>query len=340
MQHLAIANEVGHRAGEGRAYGNLGIAYGSQGGYRNALQHHGQCLAFLKEVGDRAGEGQAYANLGNAYYSQGDYAKAIKYHTQELAIAKEVGDRAGEGRAYGDLGIAYGSQGDYAKAIACHTQDLAIAKEVGDRAGEGRAYGNLGTCHMHLNEGTPAEPAQTLLLGWPAEKAKFTKCCDFNFAQTKRNVSKNPISQRIIGTTPNQSMCLFSAGSAGNPANFTKRCVFKIFHNKTQRFRKPDFTAHHVGPLPTSLYGLARSSSMSTSNSACALNKQAPPPPPKTLTSYTVTSISGLTKLFEHGAVLQRRLFFFSYTHTVMTPLYSHLPPSLFPTPYSESPFV
>ena len=86
-----------------------------------------------KEVGDRAGEGRAYANLGCAYDSQGDYAKAIAYHTQDLAIAKEVGDRAGEGMAYGNLGIAYDSQGDYAKAIEYHTQDLAIAKEVGDR---------------------------------------------------------------------------------------------------------------------------------------------------------------------------------------------------------------
>jgi tetratricopeptide (TPR) repeat protein len=58
-----------------------------------------QCLAIAKEVGDRAGEGGAYGNLGNAYRSQGDFAKAIEYHTQDLAIAKEVGDRAGEGGA-------------------------------------------------------------------------------------------------------------------------------------------------------------------------------------------------------------------------------------------------
>ena len=36
------------------------------------------------EVGDRAGEGKAYANLGNAYQSQGDFSKAIAYQTQHL----------------------------------------------------------------------------------------------------------------------------------------------------------------------------------------------------------------------------------------------------------------
>jgi len=94
----------------------------------------------------------AYGNLGNAYQSQGGFDKAIEYHGKHLAIAKEVGDRAEEGRAYRGLGNAYQSQGDSAKAIAYHAQCLAMAKEVGDRLGEGRAYANLGTCHMRLIE--------------------------------------------------------------------------------------------------------------------------------------------------------------------------------------------
>ena len=53
------------------------------------------------EIGDRAREGAAYGNLGNAYQSLGDYRKAIEYHEKRLKIAIEIGDRAGEGRAYG-----------------------------------------------------------------------------------------------------------------------------------------------------------------------------------------------------------------------------------------------
>ena len=54
-------------------------------------------------MGDRAGEGKAYGNLGAAHQLLGDFSQAIKYHTQALEIAKEVNDRAGEGRAYGNL---------------------------------------------------------------------------------------------------------------------------------------------------------------------------------------------------------------------------------------------
>ena len=85
--------------------------------FSKAIEYHTQCLAIAKEVGDRAGEGRAYGSLGNAYRSHGDYAKAIEYHSQDLAIAMEVGDRAGEGWAYESLGNAYASQGDYSKAI-------------------------------------------------------------------------------------------------------------------------------------------------------------------------------------------------------------------------------
>ena len=93
---------------------------------------------FIDENAKTHTHGKAYGNLGNAYDSQGDSNKAIEYHTLDLAIAKEVGDRAGQGKAYGNLGNAYFSLGDFSKAIEYHTQHLAIAKEVGDRAGEGR----------------------------------------------------------------------------------------------------------------------------------------------------------------------------------------------------------
>jgi len=69
-------------------------------------------------VGDRAGEGRAYGNLGNSYQSQGAFSKAIEHHTQCLAIAKKVGDRAGEGRTCGNLGTCHMHLNEYVKAVA------------------------------------------------------------------------------------------------------------------------------------------------------------------------------------------------------------------------------
>ena len=147
---MKIAKEIGDRAGKGRAYGNLGIAYDSLGDYRKAIDYHEKHLKIGIEIGDRAGEGGAYGNLGIVYQSLGEYEKAIEYHEKNLKIAKEIDDRAGEGRAYGNLGIAYQSLGDYRKAIEYHEKHLKIGEEIGDRAGEGTAYGNLGNAYQSL----------------------------------------------------------------------------------------------------------------------------------------------------------------------------------------------
>ncbi|XP_067046750.1 tetratricopeptide repeat protein 28-like [Acropora muricata] len=149
---LRIAKEIGDRAGEGGAYGNLGIAYKSLGDYQKAIKYHEKRLKIAKEIGDRAGEGRAYGNLGNAYKSLAHYQKAIEYHEKYLKIAEEIGDRAGEGRALGNLGIAYDSLGKYQKAIEYHEKCLKFGKESGDRAGEGQAYGNLGIAYLSLGD--------------------------------------------------------------------------------------------------------------------------------------------------------------------------------------------
>ncbi|XP_068726251.1 tetratricopeptide repeat protein 28-like [Montipora capricornis] len=145
-------SKVGDRAGEGKAYGNLGNTYQSLGDFKQAIKYHQQDLRIAKEVWDRVGEGRAYCNLGNAYQSLGDFRQAIEYHKQHLSIATELGDISGAGKAYGNLGNAYQCLGDFKQALEYTRQDLNIAKEVGDKAAEGRAYGNLGNAYQSLGD--------------------------------------------------------------------------------------------------------------------------------------------------------------------------------------------
>ena len=50
------------------------------GRYQKAIEYHEKHLKIAKEVGDRAGEGAAFGNLGIAYKLLGYYQKAIEYH--------------------------------------------------------------------------------------------------------------------------------------------------------------------------------------------------------------------------------------------------------------------
>ena len=75
-------------------------------------------------MGDRAEEGKAYGNLGIAYHTLGDFQKAIEYHERNLKLSKEVGDKAGEGIAYGNLSNAYHRLGDFQKAVQCYKNSV------------------------------------------------------------------------------------------------------------------------------------------------------------------------------------------------------------------------
>ena len=68
---------MNHKDGDDRVY--------------KAIKYHERSLTNTKEIGDRAGEGRAYGNLSNAYQSLGDYQKAIDYDEKCLKIAKEIG---------------------------------------------------------------------------------------------------------------------------------------------------------------------------------------------------------------------------------------------------------
>ena len=64
---------------------------------KKAIDYYEKYLEIALEIGDRAGEGRAYGNLGIACKSLGDTEKAIEYQEKQFKIAKEVGDLGMEG---------------------------------------------------------------------------------------------------------------------------------------------------------------------------------------------------------------------------------------------------
>lgn len=48
----------------------------------NYIQIFRMNLCLVKELGDRAAQGRAYGNLGNTHYLLGNFVEAIKFHRQ------------------------------------------------------------------------------------------------------------------------------------------------------------------------------------------------------------------------------------------------------------------
>ncbi|XP_042635495.1 G-protein-signaling modulator 2 isoform X3 [Catharus ustulatus] len=149
-ENLSIVTELGDRAAQGRAFGNLGNTHYLLGNFRSAVLAHEQRLLIAKEFGDKSAERRAYSNLGNAYIFLGEFETAAEYYRRTLQLARQLKDRAVEAQACYSLGNTYTLLQDYEKAIDYHLKHLVIAQELQDKIGEGRACWSLGNAYTAL----------------------------------------------------------------------------------------------------------------------------------------------------------------------------------------------
>ena len=88
---------------------------------------------------DRAGEGRAYCNLGDALCRLGQFDKAVKlFNISQHIISRELGDNGFGIGAYCNLGDASLRLGRYDKAVEFYTKQINISGELGDRVQKGQ----------------------------------------------------------------------------------------------------------------------------------------------------------------------------------------------------------
>ncbi|XP_043772330.1 G-protein-signaling modulator 1 isoform X3 [Cervus elaphus] len=154
-RNLSLVKELGDRAAQGRAYGNLGNTHYLLGSFTEATTFHKERLAIAKEFGDKAAERRAYSNLGNAHIFLGRFDVAAEYYKKTLQLSRQLKDQAVEAQACYSLGNTYTLLQDYERAAEYHLRHLLIAQELADRVGEGRACWSLGNAYVSM--GSPAQ---------------------------------------------------------------------------------------------------------------------------------------------------------------------------------------
>lgn len=75
---MEIAERLGDRQGQAKAYGNLGNTLKSLKKYDEAIQCCESHLEITRDQGDRLGEGRACYNLGNVHHAVGKALLATK----------------------------------------------------------------------------------------------------------------------------------------------------------------------------------------------------------------------------------------------------------------------
>uniref|UniRef100_A0A672GUZ9 G protein signaling modulator 1b n=1 Tax=Salarias fasciatus TaxID=181472 RepID=A0A672GUZ9_SALFA len=132
--NLCLVKELGDRAAQGRAYGNLGNTHYLLGNFVEAIKFHRQRLSIAKEFGDKAAERRAYSNLGNAHIFLGQFNKATENYRKTLQLSRQLRDQVMEAQACYSLGNTYTLLQQYERAIDYHLKHLYIAQELTDRS--------------------------------------------------------------------------------------------------------------------------------------------------------------------------------------------------------------
>ncbi len=161
---LDAARELGDRAAEARTLTTMGVIYGRQGLYPQAMECHEEAVTIARDVGDRLTQGWALGNLGLIHDQQGRYAKAARCHRQTLPLHRELGDVTGEAIALSNLGLIYLRQSRYQQAARHMRQAIKLYRQVGHQFGEAIALTNLGEVRHRQGRYQEAADHQALAL--------------------------------------------------------------------------------------------------------------------------------------------------------------------------------
>jgi len=146
----ALAEVIGRKEGQSRAFAIIGIVYYDRGNYKKGILYELKSLHIGLETNDESITTRALGNLGIIYYDLGDYTKALDYDYKALAIAQKLKNQYFISNNLGNLGNVYNEMGNYSKALEYQLKSLAIDTLTGSDQNISTDLGNIGD--VYLNE--------------------------------------------------------------------------------------------------------------------------------------------------------------------------------------------
>lgn len=152
-QSLNLSEKLDFQKGVGYSLKNIGLAYYTQGDYKNVLDYWERSLSTFVAIDDKLGESNLLNNLGAVYFNQGDDSNAIKYYLKSLEVSETLGDQLRIGTALTNIGAVYvNNDKTQSKALEFYFRALKIFEEVGDQDGIATASVNIGEIHFKRDD--------------------------------------------------------------------------------------------------------------------------------------------------------------------------------------------
>lgn len=141
---VALARRLGDGVAEIGALTNLGIVYGGQQRWDQALASHRRAVRVAQHLGATPREAKAQYNLGYVHETLGQHEAAADHFAHALRLAELSGDDEVIGQAGLGLARVHESRGNYDEAAALAREHLAASRRAGLRVCEAAATAQLG----------------------------------------------------------------------------------------------------------------------------------------------------------------------------------------------------
>jgi len=152
---VSIFRELGDRAGEARAYRELGYVRWMNREYSDALEANLQAIWIHRELGNRLAEAADAGNIAHIYRSMGDHDSALRWNEEAIQIDRELGYKMGESFRLNSMALIQRERGDLKASLDLNLGSLALTIELGAKNLSATQHVNCGTLHLSL--GSPKE---------------------------------------------------------------------------------------------------------------------------------------------------------------------------------------
>jgi adenylate cyclase len=154
---VALAQQLGFRAGEANALSGLGAVEDIKGNLTQSLDFHQKALAIRQQIGDQRAIAASFNNLGTLSESLANYDQALEHHRHSLQILEVLRDSARIARSHINIAGVYEGMGIYLEALDHLNTARAILEARGNRDELAEAYGLLGHIRFELEDFEEAE---------------------------------------------------------------------------------------------------------------------------------------------------------------------------------------
>lgn len=154
---MELFNEINDEKGRASVYEGLGVTYGMQENYTEAMSYFNKALTIQERIGSPGVIANSYIKIGLLHQKNDEEEKALKSFERALLLSKKAGDKRNEASAYVNIGMLYGEKGQFEKLLEATEKAKVISEEANYIPIAATAYINIGMAYKELNQYSKAE---------------------------------------------------------------------------------------------------------------------------------------------------------------------------------------